>query len=126
MLRGFATGGEASGDMHDDFKPQFKEQRSGSAEDAIRHDVTTNKVLLYMKVGLLQRRIARKHPFIAAHFANGLFRGAAALWCNVKRPTRSCCVIKVCCLQLPCRQCNAGLHCPSAFLQSPVCLQKRR
>ena len=49
MLRSFASGGEA-GDMHDDFKPQFKSQRSGAVEDIIRHDISTNRVLLYMKV----------------------------------------------------------------------------
>jgi hypothetical protein len=36
--------------MHDDFKPQFKAQRTGAVEDVIRHDISTNKVLLYMKV----------------------------------------------------------------------------
>lgn len=49
MLRSYASGTEAD-DMHDDFKPQFKEQRSGAVDDIIRHDISTNKVLLYMKV----------------------------------------------------------------------------
>ena len=51
VLRTFASGTEAD-DMHDDFKPQFKEQRSGAVDDIIRHDISTNKVLLYMKVRL--------------------------------------------------------------------------
>ena len=51
MLRSYASGTEAD-DMHDDFKPQFKEQRSGAVDDIIRHDISTNKVLLYMKVRL--------------------------------------------------------------------------
>ena len=51
MLRTFASGTEAD-DMHDDFKPQYKEQRSGAVDDIIRHDISTNKVLLYMKVRL--------------------------------------------------------------------------
>ena len=51
VLRGFAA---SSGDMHDDFKPQFKAEPSGSpVDEAIRQDVTNNKVLLYMKVGTL-------------------------------------------------------------------------
>jgi glutaredoxin-related protein len=49
VLRSYASGTEAD-DMHDDFKPQFKEQRSGAVDDIIRHDISTNKVLLYMKV----------------------------------------------------------------------------
>jgi monothiol glutaredoxin len=48
VLRSYASGTEAD-DMHDDFKPQFKEQRSGAVDDIIRHDISTNKVLLYMK-----------------------------------------------------------------------------
>jgi hypothetical protein len=51
VLRSYASGTEGD-DMHDDFKPQFKEQRSGAVDDIIRHDISTNKVLLYMKVRL--------------------------------------------------------------------------
>jgi hypothetical protein len=58
VLRSFATGAEAD-DMHDDFKPQFKAQRSGAVEDIIRHDISTNKVLLYMKVRPLAPVAAR-------------------------------------------------------------------
>lgn len=62
VLRSFASGGgNEADDMHDDFKPQFKAQRSGSVEDAIRHDVATNRVLLYMKVRCLLWRCVVAH-----------------------------------------------------------------
>ncbi len=48
LLRGFASGPDDN--MHDDFKPQFKGEKSDSVEQAIREDVSSNKVLLYMKV----------------------------------------------------------------------------
>lgn len=48
LLRGFASGPDDN--MDDDFKPQFKGEKSDSVEQAIREDVSANKVLLYMKV----------------------------------------------------------------------------
>lgn len=48
LQRRFAAGDGA--DIHDDFKPQFKQEPATSAQETIREDLNQNRVMLYMKV----------------------------------------------------------------------------
>mmetsp|Transcript_16424 Transcript_16424/g.49210 ORF Transcript_16424/g.49210 Transcript_16424/m.49210 type:complete len:164 (-) Transcript_16424:1671-2162(-) len=47
LQRSFAVGG--GNDIHDDFKPQYKQGATASVEETIREDLNNNRVMLYMK-----------------------------------------------------------------------------
>ena len=48
LQRRFAASDGA--DIHDDFKPQFKQGPAASVQEIIREDLNQNRVMLYMKV----------------------------------------------------------------------------
>lgn len=58
--RRFVSGG--ADDEHDDFKPKFKDTPSASADDAIKADLSENKVMLYMKVSSCMPIVAGSQP----------------------------------------------------------------
>lgn len=122
MLRSFAaSGGNEADDIHDDFKPQFKEQRSGSVEEAIRHDVSTNRVLLYMKVCHLLRQM------LDCPHGVRLCNSAEACW----HSSRFLLIVLVCTQQSPHHCSCSSVRCAAASkqhktLRSPPCMSVHR